>query len=246
VIFRVVTVGGPCGGYVDRCLDSILGQTDTGWTAGVVLDDFDEAPRKALGRASDKVVVEAPPGSRRGALANIKRSIELQRPEPDDVLVTVDGDDWLYGPEVLSKVREAYVSQPSLLLTYGSWVGYPDPHCVNNSAPYQSWEFQEGRLRRGPWRGTHLRTFKYGLWRLVQDADLKGRDGQYYDCAWDVAMMFPMLEMAGHARTRWMKDPLYVYNRETPHNDEKLRSARQTAFYHEIRSKPSYQPIAAI
>jgi len=240
--FRIVVVGGPCGPYIDRCLESIESQTDKGWTAAIVLDSVDDAPEKALARMSDNIVVAVNITVRDGALANIVRAITLQSPNLDDVIVTVDGDDWLNGPRVLETVRGAYEANPELLLTYGSWVGYPDPTAVNNSAPYMEHEFNGG-LRTGPWRGSHLRTFKYKLWRKLKDADLRGKNGKYYQSAWDLSFMWPMLEMAGYSRTRWMREQLYVYNRETEHNDEKLCSREQQANHQEILAKEPYAEV---
>jgi len=239
MMFRVVIVGGPCGPYIDRCLDSLCLQADRGWTAAVVLDRFDDAPERVAARGGTPVTLRVN-DKPKGALPNIIDSIGLQGPGPDDVIVTLDGDDWLNGNNVLGKVRRHYQVFPKLLMTYGSWIGYPDPKAVNNSAPYMTHEFENGTLRRGPWRGTHLRTFKYGLWQRVRDGDLRMRDGSYYDCAWDLAFMWPMLEMAGPERAKWIPDQLYVYNRETPYNDEKLRSSRQTAWRDEIAAKPPY------
>lgn len=239
--FRVVVSGGPCGPYIERCLGSLSYQTDRDWTCAVVLDRFDDAPEKAAVFSNDERFLVVDNSVPQGALPNILHSIKVQRCQPDDVIVTLDGDDWLYGTDALAKVRALYEAHTDLLLTYGSWVGYPDPNCENNSAPYTGAEFAGGVLRKGPWRASHLRTFKHRLWKLVKDEDLRGKDGKYYDCAWDCAFMWPMLEMAGYDRVKWIPDKLYVYNRETPHNDEKLRSARQTANMREIQSKPSYQ-----
>ena len=244
MMFKIVVVGGPCGPYIEKCLDSIVSQDDHGWTAAVVLDKHDDAPGKAMRKASEGFTVAVNHETKRGALSNIIRAILLHGPAPDDVIVTVDGDDWLYGCNVLSKVRAYYEAQPNLLLTYGSWIGYPDPNCNNNSAPYSRDEFKNGTLRKGPWRGSHLRTFKYKLWCRLKDSDLRNSSGKYYDCAWDCAFMWPMMEMAGYDRVKWISDKLYVYNRETPFNDEKMRSSEKTRNNLEITSRPAYQEVA--
>lgn len=244
MIFRVVVVGGPCGPWIDRCLTSLKSQTDGAWTCGVVLDKFDNAGCVArLFAAQDARISVVENMVRCGALPNIIHSISMQGTEPEDVIVTLDGDDWLNGTDALAKVRAAYESDSKLLLTYGSWVGHPNPSAVNNSNPYYSHEFTDGSLRRGPWRGSHLRTFKYKLWRLIKDEDLRDPSGRFYECAWDLAFMWPMLEMAGYDRVKWFPDKLYVYNRETPHNDEKLRSAEQYRNHQEIMVKSSYSRI---
>ena len=59
--------------------------------------------------------------------------------------------------------------------------------------------------------------------------------------AWDIAIMLPILEMAGYNRSKYISEKLYVYNQETPHNDYKLY-AKQSAMDAEcIMSKPAYQ-----
>jgi len=243
--FRIAVVGGPCGPWIGRCLRSIQEQDYRGWTCTVVLDKFDDAPEQAEAIASHDsrfcVYVNEKEYDHRGALPNLLASVAMQRPGMDDVIVTVDADDWLSGPSVLSKVKAVYDSDPNLLITYGSWVGHPDPSAVNNSAPYHSHEFKDGSLRRGPWRGSHLRTFKHRLWSEVKDEDLCDSKGRYYECAWDLAFMWPMLEMAGYERSRWIPDKLYVYNRETPYNDEKMRSAKQYKNHLEIMAKTPYK-----
>jgi len=241
--FRIAVVGGPCGPYIDRCLDSLESQTDRGWSAAVVLDAVDDAPERALSKVDDRMTVAVNIAAHDGALANIVRAVRLMDPDPDDVVVTVDGDDWLNGPRVLERVRRVYEGSPEVVLTYGSWVGYPDPMAVNNSAPYQRAEFDAGALRQGPWRGSHLRTFRHKVWRRVRDEDLRDGNGKYYRTAWDLSFMWPMLEMAGYDRVRWMGEQLYVYNRETPHNDEKERSEEQQASHREIMAKPPYERV---
>ena len=47
------------------------------------------------------------------------------------------------------------------------------------------------------WMASHLRTFRHDLWLKIEDSDLRDNDGNYYPTTWDLAIMFPMLEMAG-------------------------------------------------
>ena len=60
--------------------------------------------------------------------------------------------------------------------------------------------------------------------------------------AWDLAFMFPMLEMAGH-KSSYIKDIMYVYNVSNPLNDHKVDNALQINLEKEIRGKKPYARI---
>ena len=65
------------------------------------------------------------------------------------------------------------------------------------------------------------------------------QNGQYFSVAWDLAIMFPMLEMAGK-RQEFMEDLLYVYNDQNPICDHKIRRKDQISAAKEIRRKKKY------
>ncbi|MBD3260718.1 MAG: glycosyltransferase [Candidatus Altiarchaeales archaeon] len=241
-MFKLIVVGGPAEAYIERCLTSIISQTEGEWSAQVMLDPVgDKSYEKAKKFESDKLHVHLNE-NQRYALPNIIQCVKLLRPSDEDILVTVDADDWLYDEKALATVRRYYDTTPGLLLTHGTWYGYPDPTAVNNSAPYYRPEFEAG-VRRAVWKGTHLRTFKYKLWKNIKDNDLRDSKGEYYKCAWDLAFMWPMMEMAGYDRIKYIPEKLYVYNRETPHNDEKVRSGEQQRNHQEIMTKEPYKRI---
>ena len=64
---------------------------------------------------------------RRYALYNIHMMIREMNAEDEDVIVWLDGDDWLNGNDVLSRLNEIY-EEENCWLTYGSYVRYPDGH----------------------------------------------------------------------------------------------------------------------
>ena len=70
--------------------------------------------------------------------------------------------------------------------------------------------------------------------------DLLDKKGQYFQVAWDLAIMFPMLEMAGN-RQEFMQDLLYVYNDQNPISDHKIRRREQILVAQEIRTKKRYK-----
>jgi len=63
--------------------------------------------------------------------------------------------------------------------------------------------------------------------------------------AWDLAFMFPMLEMA-QERHCFISDILYVYNNDNPINDHKVDTPLQLSTDRYIRQKNRYSRIDGI
>lgn len=126
---------------------------------------------------------------------------------PDSVVVQLDGDDWLATPEALEKVMKLY-EDPEVWLTYGSFLLSVGTSVSTTNAPYAPDE----DVRTSRWRASHLKTFRAGLFQRIDPEDLKGQDGQFTSYSVDRATMYPMMEMAGWDRTRWVRDFLCVYN----------------------------------
>lgn len=233
-MFKVIVVGWQAEDYIKKCLESILTQTEEA-QIHVVLDPGDDKTYEQAKEYECDILKVSLNDKRLYALENIVNGIKLLSCKDEDVIVTVDADDWLSSDMSLSTVKRYYDNRPDLLLTYGSWMGYPNPTCKTNCFPYKEEEFKSG-IRRFDWRGTHLRTFKYKLWKFVEEKDFKDINVKFFRVAWDMAMMWPMLEMAGYHRTLFISEPLYVYNMETPFNDFKLR-VKEQMFYTDYMAK---------
>lgn len=149
-----------------------------------------------------------------------------------DIIVSYDGDDWFYHDMVLAKINETY-STKNVWLTHGKLIEYP-----NNST---SWcrpvphdvVARNGFREKGVRCPSHLRTFYAWLFKKIDEEDLKF-NGNFFEMTWDMAMMFPMIEMAGERHT-FIKDILYVYNVRNPLNDNKVNAQQQMAYERWIR-----------
>jgi len=173
------------------------------------------------------------------ALLNIITAIENLKPKEEDVIVVVDGDDWLPGFGVLDHLADTYENE-GCVLTYGSYVEHPSGRRGVEPSEYPEEVIKNNLFRRDIWRASHLRTFKYKLWREINKEDLKDLDGQYYKMSYDQAMMLPMLEMAGEL-SRFIPEILHVYNRETSINVDKVSGKQQYETMLRIRSKEPYE-----
>jgi len=174
---------------------------------------------------------------RKGALFNIVNAIRNSDCNDEDVIITLDGDDWLYDENVLNKVAKAY--EGDILLTYGQYMSYPS-NTVGHCKPYDKKVIQARSFRRDEWRMSHLRTFKYKLFSNIKEKDfIDSRKKRYFEMAWDLALMFPMAEMAGD-RIKFISDILYTYNRENPINDDKVNLGLQASTNGLIRKMQKY------
>lgn len=172
-----------------------------------------------------------------GAVANFVDGIALLEPADNDVIIMLDGDDWLYDKNVLKKLDKIY-SEGNVSLTYGQFITYPRWE-IGFCRPPKKNEFGN---REGEWIFSHLRTFQHFLWKGLDKNDLKDASGNYYRTAWDFAIMFPLIEMAGDS-IKCVHEILHVYNLDNPLNDHVLDLQKQKAVAAEIRKKPSYARI---
>jgi glycosyltransferase involved in cell wall biosynthesis len=178
------------------------------------------------------------------AFENMYNMIETMDADDEDVVVTLDGDDWLAGPDVLSYLNGVYsqniIPAEEIWMTYGSYINYPEyspMECYGHVSSYPDWVIEDGLYREDScWRASHLRTFKYFLVKQLSKEDWLDDDGTFYEMAWDQALMFPMLEMA-RERVQWIDEMLYVYNKANPISDYKVDVQKQLAMADRIRAR---------
>lgn len=174
-----------------------------------------------------------------GALSNLYSSIHSC--EDNEIIVTLDGDDWLAHEFVLTRLNDYYYDK-NVWLTYGQYLDYPSLEwgmCL----PIDGHIVKKYGIRKHPWVASHLRTFYAGLFKKIKIEDFFYKN-KFMDMSWDYAFMMPMLEMAGkHAY--FVKDVLYMYNRLNPISDDKknLQLQVETASY--VRNKKPYLPLTS-
>ena len=233
--------------YISRCLDSILMQDYNNYEI-LVIDDCSTDDTYDIVLPYDDIFTLHNP-ARRGALANIVEGI---RTFGQNIIVTVDGDDYLPDRNVLSYLDKVYTED--VWMTYGSFV--PESHKYKNTCqPFDNiWApCEEGYLvknsvtpatyRKSPfWVTSHLRTFRKKLWDRIKDEDLRDKDGEYYKTAGDLAFMYPMIEMAD-SHCHFIPHILYVYNDLNPICDGTIRGMEQIRTAERIKAKKEYERI---
>ena len=224
--------------YLKNCLNSIIKQSYKNYQVKVVDDcSTDSSYEVAAEICSNFDNFEIFKNSTRvGALNNIFKLLSLQIKKPSLTIdILLDGDDYLYNENVLNIINKKYL-ETNCLITYGS-------HLSSSGVQGKKypWLIRKYNLyRKYFWYASHLRTFRHDLWMSINPNDFLDKDGHYFSVAWDLAIMFPMLEMAGN-RQEFVKNLLYVYNDQNPISDHNIRRKEQIAAAKEIRKKNRYK-----
>jgi glycosyltransferase involved in cell wall biosynthesis len=173
---------------------------------------------------------------RAGALANLYRMIHSCHDE--EIVVTVDGDDWLAHNAVLSLVNETYCSG-EIWFTHGTMKEHPWGHVAwSEPVPEHLIAANAYREFKCP---SHLRTFYAWLFKKIKLDDFLYQ-GEFYPMTWDMAIMYPLGEMAGE-RHAFIKEPIYIYNMENAINDNKVNADLQNVLDAHIRKLPRYMRL---
>lgn len=152
------------------------------------------------------------------ATYNIRKT--SRKGDKDDIIVVVDGDDYLDNNHVLSYLNTIYT--PDVWLTYGQYIPlsgkFKDPcspidkiKIPDESGQIITVSATTKELRRnGYWVTSHLKTFRKWLYDKIREEDLKFEDVYFKTCC-DVCIMYPMVEMAG-SHIRFIDKVLYRYD----------------------------------
>jgi glycosyltransferase involved in cell wall biosynthesis len=174
--------------------------------------------------------------TRKKALANLYSVIHTCA--PDDIIVLLDGDDRLASWDVLKEVNRMYTDN-DIWLTYGQFIRLDGSIGFCHPMPEDIIANNAFREYLAP--PSHLRTFYAGLFQKIKEDDLK-LDHDFFPVTYDLAIMYPMLEMA---RDHFMfcPKPLLEFNDSNPLNDHKVAPDLQFACDRIIRSRNRYEKI---
>ena len=189
--------------WVKRCIESVHRQTFRDWTH-ILIDakSDDNTWMHAKMADQDTRTRLAQNDVRQAALQN---AVETWNDLPDDeIVVWLDGDDWLAHDRALEVLAETYAN-PDVWLTYGQFM------MLDGTIGFASRYPLGENVRKLDWRATHLKTFRAGLAKKIKPGDLLKPDGSWCDLAIDHVVMYPLLEMAGE-RYAAIDRVLCVYN----------------------------------
>ncbi len=221
--------------WIAKCIESVKLQTVENWLCYLVDDISKDTSNDIIDSMVDDRFIKIRNDNKQYQCWSYNRLIKSAEFAEEDICVSLDADDWLYDSDVLKRIETEY--EKGVWLTWGN-------HTWTDGSPSICGEIYDTKnIREETWKTSHLRTWKAFLWKSIDDADLLGPDHKILKVAGDMATMFPMIEMAGIDRIKFIKEINYVYNRSNKNSNFRIRSVEQTRNGKFIRSKKSYKKL---
>lgn len=230
--------------YVDKNISSIISQKYKNYRV-IYIDDastddtYDKVLAAIKGYEDHFSVIRNK--KNQGAMAN--HWFAISQFKEDEIVIILDGDDWLTHPYVLQRLNH-YYANPNVWATYSNHVEYPDYRQGICSQPLPKKVIKNRSIRKEPWRTSHLRSFYASLAQKIKINDIL-YEGNFLPTTYDIATVMPIAEMAGE-HFFFIPENLYVYNFFNPLSDARTKTATQLFFDQYIRSLPSYEPLASL
>jgi glycosyltransferase involved in cell wall biosynthesis len=168
----------------------------------------------------------------------------------EDILIFVDGDDWLADDDVLFKLNEFYNTH-NPWMTYGTYVNYPDySNPMTQNTKYPEYVQVNKLYRKDVWRASHLRTFKWSLYKRIKlESQLDPDTGKFFYHAEDLATSFPCLEMCPPDKIGVVEFIAYVFNHTMDNNKRSVArtsSAEKDGLETKIRNQHPYDTLQSL
>ncbi len=227
-----------------KCLESIQNQTFTSFEVVLYIDQCtDNTFEKAKSFVENDLRFRIINGNQRkyAALARWDILQGLNYANQKDIVIFLDGDDWLYDSNSLQKLV-AFYNEHEVVVTHGNYITDSGKICDwSSDYPIEVKEINEYRLF--PWIATALRSFKYGLFPYLDKSCILDTDGNPFKSATDFALFLPILELSG-THSKYISDTLYVYNERDNDTMKSSRILSQLQNELMIRNKDPYLPLS--
>jgi len=243
-MIKIVSCFWNVGEYITKCIDSVMNQEFKNFEMYLVDDmsndnTIDIIKNKIKDDKRFKLIINT---EKKYKLKNIDDLLmDESLFDDEDIIVELDGDDWLENTNVLSLINNKYENNKNLWITNGSFV-YSDGRFGFSS------KVNPETVRTDTFLFSHLRTWKVHLWRNIEQKSFLDENGEYFKSAGDAAYSFPMVEMSGENHYEYIPNILYVYNEQNPYNDHKPGSSSGSAYEQYrcsniIRNSPKYKKL---
>lgn len=227
--------------YITNCLKTLKNQKDKNFEVFLIDDMSTDNTVKII----QELIKD---DNRFHLLVNSEKKFKLRNMneliktfDDEDIIIELDGDDFLLGNDVIGQIRKIYDTD-DVWLTNGSFM-------YSNGSPGFSSKGNPNTIRKDIFKFSHLRSWKSFLWKSIPESYFKDDEGNYFKAAPDVAYSFSLLERAGEKHYRFIDKMLYVYNADSPYNEHKPGSSNggglseQTRCANIIRNKPKLKEL---
>lgn len=231
--------------WTETCLDSVKNQTYTNYE---VLFFNDGSTDKTLNKAYQNLhyggrfrVINLEENHTK---SKIFATMLDEHVEDNDIVLFLDGDDWLSDDEVLFSINEYYkLNDP--WVAYGGMVVWNGGEDISEPYPQNS-EFpihiiQTRDYRKDTWRSSHLKTMRGFIWKSINKSHfLSNQDNKYILGPDDLVIMFDALEKCPPNKISRFNFHTYVYNHSQTNVSRihEHQNKRNVNYEQEIRSRP--------
>tara|TARA_R110000744_G_scaffold186358_1_gene305753 strand:+ start:135 stop:923 length:789 start_codon:yes stop_codon:yes gene_type:complete len=224
--------------WIGKCIKSAINQKYKNWEM-YLIDDFssDNSVSVAEMAAGDDPRIKIIKNTQNmcGVYNKTVNFVNHAKPNDEDVIVTLDGDDYLLHGNVLDLLNEIYNND--YWLTYG---GHTNTSQYKFADDYYTPVDWSKSLRNQRFCLSHLKSHKFFLVKNIKNKDLCYRNGNMFKYADDVITYVPMAEMSGQKHSFYIKDKVYFYNmHDNCDFQDKVRSEHINKI---IREDLSYRP----
>lgn len=214
------------GEFLTKCIHSIQQQDYHDYRVVLVDDASTDDALATLGKLDERfnIIVNK---RRKGALHNQLSAIQ-QFADEDDIIVHVDGDDWLAHDGVLTRIND-FFNRTRCWLMYGQFetslghYGQCEPLLPAGEPLLEQLTKMHFPM--------HIRAYRAGVFAefIKQDPTLdllKDDKGNYLDAISDLALMRALIQITGIEHTRYNEEILYIYNRSNPESHYESSESR--------------------
>lgn len=228
--------------YCEKNLLSVFDQTYKNYRV-IFIDDcstdktFEKVEKFAKAHGFEDKVTLIRNSERRLKLANLyKAYISCQN---DEIIVCLDGDDWLAHENVLKELNGFY-QNPDVWLSYSLAINHPkyekrDGSCISDK------DLKNNKIRDIPFCVSMLRTFYAGLFKMIKLKDLLYQ-GKFLPSADDFAFMVPMIEMAP-THSLFIPEIQYVINNRNPLREQTVINSLQNKLMKHLKKQEKYTKL---
>jgi glycosyltransferase involved in cell wall biosynthesis len=225
--------------YIGRCIESIQNQSIKNFRC-FLIDDLstDDSYNIAheLIKSDQRFILIKNTEKKYKTLNYINILSNRKDINDEEIVIELDGDDWLSDEYVLDRVQKTY-SNGRTWITNGCF------RYASGQQGFSSPQIDFDNLRKDRFTASHLRTWKVFLWRAIKDEDHRDDYGNYLKINADLAYMLPMLEMSGPEHYRFIPDVNLIYNELNPLNDHKVDMDQVNLIANQIRKRKKYKKL---
>lgn len=170
--------------------------------------------------------------------------IEASFSNDDDVIMIVDGDDYLSSPHALDAIATVY-KQKKCLCSWGSMRG----QWSEQGGPLKRHMDSHGNFvpRRAKWTFSHPRTLQVRVAKHLSEVDFQDEQGQFVWKGTDRGFIFRMLELSGPERACYIEKKVYQYVTDgTPKSNKNVSRRRRQALLEHFASLSPSKPIPVL